>query len=116
MHGANPGVSVQAYVRVGGFAPLDSDKDVALVRALVVAQCHVAWSAAPRVVTSARLDSRAHRGSGTTLREVSRQLRAQELATIEVGAVHVRALGRGRGSRIRSLPMPTIPSSNGDTA
>lgn len=80
IHGANLSVSAQAYVRVGGFAPLDSDEDVTFVRALVAAGCHVAWSAAPRVVTSARMDSRAHKGFGATLREVSRRLRAQELA------------------------------------
>lgn len=115
IHGANLGVSVQAYVGVGGFAPLDSDEDVTLVRALVGAQRHVAWSAAPRVVTSARLDSRAHRGFGATLREVSRQLRTQELATNLKSALSLFGpLDAAAGGSRMSLPMPTAPNGSGD--
>jgi glycosyltransferase involved in cell wall biosynthesis len=70
IHGANLGVSAAAYVAVGGFRPFASNEDVALVEALIAANATVAWSAATRVVTSARLDSRAPRGFGATLRAV----------------------------------------------
>lgn len=74
IHGANLGVSAEAYLLVGGFLPLEFNEDVALVQALIAAEVTIAWSAAPRVVTSARLDSRAPKGFGATLREVSRRL------------------------------------------
>ncbi|MDP2019092.1 glycosyltransferase family 2 protein [Hydrogenophaga sp.] len=71
IHGANLGVSAQAYQRVGGFAPLASSEDVALVRALEAIGARIAWSAAPRVVTSARHVFRAPGGFGATLVRVS---------------------------------------------
>jgi glycosyltransferase involved in cell wall biosynthesis len=74
IHGANLGVSAAAYVAVGGFRSLVSNEDVALVEALIAAKVSVAWSAATRVVTSARLDSRSPRGFGATLRAVSLRL------------------------------------------
>lgn len=67
IHGANLGVSAQAYLRVGGFPPLPCSEDVALVQALLHSGAAIAWSAAPRVVTSARTDSRASGGFGATL-------------------------------------------------
>jgi glycosyltransferase involved in cell wall biosynthesis len=67
VHGANLGVSAQAYLRAGGFAPLACSEDVALVERLVEIGARVAWSAAPRVVTSARRASRAQGGFGDTL-------------------------------------------------
>lgn len=75
IHGANLGVSAAAYVAVGGFRPLASNEDVALVEALVAAKATVAWSAATRVVTNARLDFRAPQGFVATLRAVSLQAR-----------------------------------------
>jgi glycosyltransferase involved in cell wall biosynthesis len=74
IHGANLGVSADAYLSVGGFPPRVSREDVALVEALVASGASIAWSAAPRVVTSARLDSRAPGGFGATLRAVSATL------------------------------------------
>jgi len=74
IHGANLGVSAAAYVAVGGFRSLVSNEDVALVEALIAANASVAWSAATRVVTSARLDSRSPQGFGATLRAVSLRL------------------------------------------
>lgn len=71
IHGANLGVSAQAYQRVGGFEPLASSEDVALVRALQAVGARIAWSAAPRVVTSARRAFRAPGGFGATLLRVS---------------------------------------------
>ena len=73
IHGANMGVSAQAYVRVGGFAPVEHNEDVALVEALIADGASIAWSAAPRVVTSARTDFRALKGFGATLVDVSRR-------------------------------------------
>lgn len=73
IHGANLGVSAQAYQRVGGFLALTSSEDVALVRALESAGAHIAWSAAPRVSTSARKDFRAPGGFGATLVRVGSQ-------------------------------------------
>lgn len=71
IHGANLGVSAQAYQRVGGFEPLASSEDVALVKALQAVGARIAWSAAPRVVTSARRAFRAPGGFGSTLLRVS---------------------------------------------
>jgi glycosyltransferase involved in cell wall biosynthesis len=73
IHGANLGVSAHAYLRVGGFEPLEVSEDVALVQALVAAGAFIAWSASPRVVTSARTDFRAKKGFGATLVEVGRR-------------------------------------------
>jgi GT2 family glycosyltransferase len=67
VHGANLGVSAQAYRQAGGFAPLACSEDVALVQRLLQTGARVAWSAAPRVVTSARVASRARGGFGDTL-------------------------------------------------
>ncbi|WP_300650136.1 glycosyltransferase [Hydrogenophaga sp.] len=71
IHGANLGVCARAYQRVGGFEPLASSEDVALVRALQAVGARIAWSAAPRVVTSARRVFRAPGGFGSTLLRVS---------------------------------------------
>lgn len=67
VHGANLGVSADAYRRAGGFAPLACSEDVALVDQLIVTGARVAWSAAPRVTTSARPTARARGGFGDTL-------------------------------------------------
>lgn len=68
IHGANFGISAHAYRRCGGFQPLSCHEDVALVRALQRLGATIAWSAAPRVITSARLASKARGGFGDTLR------------------------------------------------
>ncbi len=67
IHGANLGVSAEAYRRAGGFQPLTSSEDVALVEALRNAGARIAWSARPRVETSARRAFRAPLGFGATL-------------------------------------------------
>jgi hypothetical protein len=67
VHGANLGVSAEAYRLAGGFQPLACGEDVALVRALQASGARIAWSAAPRVTTSARTDARARGGFGDTL-------------------------------------------------
>jgi glycosyltransferase involved in cell wall biosynthesis len=70
IHGANLGVSATAYRRAGGFRPLASSEDVALVESLCTTGASIAWSAAPRVVTSARRAFRAPAGFGATLLRV----------------------------------------------
>jgi glycosyltransferase involved in cell wall biosynthesis len=67
IHGANLGVSADAYVRAGGFPALACSEDVALVEALQASGAQIAWSAAPRVRTSARSNARARGGFGDTL-------------------------------------------------
>jgi glycosyltransferase involved in cell wall biosynthesis len=67
VHGANLGVTSVAYRNVGGFPPISSSEDVALVDALRDHGALIAWSAAPRVVTSARRRYRAPGGFGETL-------------------------------------------------
>ncbi len=67
IHGANLGVTSVAYRNVGGFPPIASSEDVALVDALRDHGASIAWSAAPRVVTSARRRYRAPGGFGEAL-------------------------------------------------
>jgi glycosyltransferase involved in cell wall biosynthesis len=67
VHGANLGVCAMAYRRVGGFPSLQCREDVALVNRLVAIGASVAWSAAARVATSARVTSRVRGGFGDTL-------------------------------------------------
>lgn len=70
IHGANLGVSADAYRKTGGFRPLASSEDVALVEALKQTGASIAWSAAPRVFTSARRNFRAPEGFGATLARI----------------------------------------------
>ncbi len=70
IHGANLGVCSHAYAKAGGFQPLASSEDVALVKALETSGASIAWSAAPRVFTSARRMFRAPDGFGATLTRV----------------------------------------------
>lgn len=70
IHGANMGVSAGAYLAVGGFQALACSEDVALVEALQKSGATIAWSARPRVVTSARRTYRAAGGFGATLERI----------------------------------------------
>lgn len=67
IHGANLGVSAHAYQSAGGFLPLISSEDVALIEALRRTGARISWSAAPRVVTSARRLARAPDGFASAL-------------------------------------------------
>jgi glycosyltransferase involved in cell wall biosynthesis len=67
IHGANLGVSALAYRRAGGFRHLGCSEDVDFVRALEASGAHIAWSAKPRVVTSARREARARGGFADAL-------------------------------------------------
>lgn len=71
IHGANLGISAEAYQRAGGFEPLACDEDVQLVRQLERCGANIAWSQRPQVLTSARLDSRARGGFGDFLRDMA---------------------------------------------
>ena len=62
VHGANLGIRAAAYVDAGGWPALRCHEDVTLVDALVARGHRVAWSTAPRVVTSARRSARAAGG------------------------------------------------------
>ncbi|EZI29922.1 glycosyltransferase [Pseudomonas extremaustralis] len=70
IHGANLGISAGAYVRSGGFEPLACHEDVQLVRNLERCGASIAWSHAPQVITSARLESRAQGGFGDYLKRL----------------------------------------------
>ncbi len=72
IHGANLGIAATAYLRSGGFQPLASSEHVALIAALQASGARFAWSAAPRVATSARTDAKARGGFGDTLLDVVR--------------------------------------------
>ena len=72
VHGANLGVGAEAYRRAGGFKALTSSEDVALVEALKASGARIAWSARPRVTTSAREDFRAPGGFGAILSRIER--------------------------------------------
>jgi glycosyltransferase involved in cell wall biosynthesis len=69
IHGANLGVSAPAYRKAGGFRHLACSEDVDLVRSLEATGARIAWSARPRVVTSARRNARARGGFADALLE-----------------------------------------------
>ncbi|MCP3712519.1 glycosyltransferase [Paraburkholderia sp. CNPSo 3274] len=87
VHGANLGVCACAYRRAGGFSTLACGEDVALVEMLRATGAVVAWSAAPRVVTSARLDARVRGGFGDTLAAWARDESQDEAQDGEAPAV-----------------------------
>ncbi len=68
VHGANLGVSAWHYRQVGGFEARTCSEDQALVDRLARHGARIAWSAAPRVWTSARPHSRVEGGFATALR------------------------------------------------
>ncbi len=70
IHGANLSFSAAAYRRAGGFQEIVVDEDVQLVAAFQRTGARIAWSALPRVYTSARLDCRARGGFGDYLRSL----------------------------------------------
>lgn len=70
IHGANFGVSTEAYLLAGGFPELSVNEDVDLVERLQAMGKRIAWSCLTRVRTSARLDSRAKGGFGDYLKSL----------------------------------------------
>ena len=73
VHGANLGISAQAYRRCGGFLPLACGEDVALVDALAAAGHRIAWQARPLVLTSARRYARAPGGFSKFLQQLEQE-------------------------------------------
>ncbi|MBU0791444.1 MAG: glycosyltransferase [Polycyclovorans sp.] len=73
IHGANLGISRSAYLATGGVPPIAVHEDVALVQALEAGGWRIAWSAAPRVVTSARQNARVKGGFGSFLQTLQTQ-------------------------------------------
>lgn len=67
VHGANLALSPHAYQRAGGFPQLACGEDQTLVDRLVNDRAHIAWSARPRVITSARQQSRVAGGFASAL-------------------------------------------------
>lgn len=67
VHGANLGVSAEAYVRAGGFESLACSEDVAFVASLERSGAKICWSSKPRVRTSARKFARAPGGFADAL-------------------------------------------------
>lgn len=72
VHGANLGLSRQAYLQVDGFLPGKAHEDVSLVRRCEQAGLRIARRIAPCVVTSARRDPRAREGFGDFLLTLER--------------------------------------------
>ncbi|WP_347558929.1 glycosyltransferase family 2 protein [Robbsia sp. KACC 23696] len=62
VHGANLGLSTAAYLAAGGFAPLRSSEDVALLAALEAMGAVIARPGSPSVITSGRDEARAPDG------------------------------------------------------
>lgn len=81
VHGANMGFSAVAYRQCGGFAPLATGEDVALIQAMHGAGMQVARLASPRVMTSARRHARAPHGFSEFLHRLEQRV---GLATDEV--------------------------------
>jgi glycosyltransferase involved in cell wall biosynthesis len=69
IHGANFGCSGTAYLDAGGWPPLSTDEDVAMVESL--AHRRVIRTAMHPVITSARRDPRATGGFGDALRALA---------------------------------------------
>ncbi|MCQ9615707.1 glycosyltransferase [Paenalcaligenes niemegkensis] len=72
VHGANLGIDATVYEQIGGFEALACSEDQALVDKLVHSGASIAWTALPRVTTSARPFSRIEGGFATTLRRAYR--------------------------------------------
>jgi glycosyltransferase involved in cell wall biosynthesis len=70
VHGANLGMSAEAYRASRGFPALRKGEDSALVASLVTLGWGVAWRALPPVVTSARWESAVEGGFAARLRDL----------------------------------------------
>lgn len=74
VHGANIGIRASAYQAAGGFQPLPTAEDHALLAAVAEARCSVLRAADVTVQTSARRNARAPHGFSHLLRTLQRQL------------------------------------------
>ncbi|WP_315387910.1 glycosyltransferase [uncultured Stenotrophomonas sp.] len=84
IHGANLGMSAAAYLAVGGFQPLHTGEDVALVDAMTANGARVAWLARPAVATSARRAARAEHGFSGFLRALEREVMGAALLPVRL--------------------------------
>lgn len=82
VHGANLGMSATAYLAAGGFQPLRTGEDVALVDAMAGNGFRIAWLAHPAVATSARRVARAEHGFSGFLRALERDVLGVEGAPL----------------------------------
>jgi glycosyltransferase involved in cell wall biosynthesis len=73
VHGANLGIRASAYLAAGGFRPLRTAEDHALLAAATEAGCRVLRAGDITVVTSARRQARAPRGFSRALRVLARE-------------------------------------------
>jgi glycosyltransferase involved in cell wall biosynthesis len=71
VHGANLGIRASAYLAAGGFRPLRTAEDHALLAAATEAGCQVIQAADITVETSARRQARAPRGFSHALRALA---------------------------------------------
>jgi len=71
VHGANLGIRASAYLAAGGFRPLPTAEDHALLAAATEAGCQVLQAADITVETSARRQARAPRGFSNALRALA---------------------------------------------
>jgi glycosyltransferase involved in cell wall biosynthesis len=73
VHGANLGIRASAYLAAGGFKPLRTSEDHALIAAVTEAGGRVLRAGDVTVETSARRQARAPRGFSHVLRALSRE-------------------------------------------
>jgi hypothetical protein len=73
VHGANLGIRASAYLAAGGFPPLRTAEDHALMAAATETGCQVLQASDVTVVTSARRHARAPRGFSHALRTLARE-------------------------------------------
>jgi glycosyltransferase involved in cell wall biosynthesis len=73
VHGANLGIRASAYLAAGGFKPLPTAEDHALMAAATEAGCQVLQASDITVQTSARRRARAPRGFSHALRVLARE-------------------------------------------
>jgi hypothetical protein len=71
VHGANLGIRASAYLAAGGFRPLRTAEDHALIAAAIGAGCQVLQASDVTVVTSARRQARAPHGFSQALRALT---------------------------------------------
>lgn len=92
VHGANLGVSAQAYRRAGGFQPLPSHEDVCVVADLERTGARIAWTSSNPAVTSARTDYKCREGFGEYLANLAVSLCSSPSAFDSPHAVNVQGV------------------------
>jgi glycosyltransferase involved in cell wall biosynthesis len=87
VHGANLGIRASAYLAAGGFRPLRTAEDHALLAAASEAGCQVLQAADITVETSARRQARAPRGFSHALRALARKSGPGDASPAAAGGV-----------------------------